>query len=152
MKIFGKIVFVILLQTVVCFSLRADDAKEKEQAVYELFEAQGMQEQMNKIIVAMLQSQINAAPQLKPYQLDLLQFYMSVAGYEVIKKEMAQIYMKHFTLNELREMTKFYRSPVGQKMKSKSAEILIESNKLSQKRLEAAFPKFVQEMRKKGKF
>ena len=111
-----------------------------------------MQLQMNRIIATMVQSQINANPQLKPYRTDLLRIYMSVASYDVLKKDLAQLYMKYFSLSEIQEITKFYRSPVGQKMREKSADILIEANKLSQKRLEAALPEFVQEMRKKGKF
>lgn len=121
------------------------------QAVYEMFEAQGMREQMNKIMLVMLQNQLTAVPELKEYQNELIQFYVKSISYDVLKKDLARIYLKHFTVAEIREITKFYRSAVGKKMKDVSASVLLEANELSRSRMEKAIPGFLQEMRKKGK-
>ena len=71
--------------------------------------------------------------------------------HDVLKKDLARIYLKHFTVAEIREITKFYRSAVGKKMKDVSASVLLEANELSRSRMEKAIPGFLQEMRKKGK-
>ena len=121
------------------------------QAVYEMFEAQGMREQMNKIMLVMVQNQLNAVPALKEYQNELILFYVKNISYDVLKKDLARIYLKYFTVAEIREITKFYSSPVGKKMKDVSASVLLEANELSRSRMEKAIPEFLQEMRKKGK-
>ena len=145
-----KISLLILLLGTVVFPLQAKISEADEQAVYEMFEAQGMREQMNRIILVMVQNQINAAPDLKPYQLDMIQFFMQTASYDVVKKDLVKIYLKHFTVGEIREITKFYRSPVGMKMKKVSAEILLEANELSRQRMEKAVPVFLEQLKKKG--
>ena len=65
-------------------------------------------------------------------------------------KDLVKIYLKHFTVGEIREITKFYRSPVGMKMKKVSAEILLEANELSRQRMEKAVPVFLEQLKKKG--
>lgn len=150
MKNFGKFLTVALLLSVSVFPLQAEIKESDEQAVYEMFEAQGMREQMNQIILTMVQNQTNAFPQMKAYQFDMLQFFMRTAGYDAVKKDLAGIYLKYFTVAEIREITKFYRSPIGKKMRTVSAPILLEANELSRKRLEKAVPEFMEMLRKKG--
>ena len=145
-----KFSLLILLLGAVVFPLQAKISEADEQAVYEMFEAQGMREQMNRIILVIVQNQINAAPDLKPYQIDMIRFFMQAASYDVVKKDLVKIYLKHFTIGEIREITKFYRSPVGTKMKKVSAEILLEANELSRQRMEKAVPAFLEQVKKKG--
>ena len=150
MNKFGKFTAVVLLLTVSVFPLQAEIREADVQAVYEMFEAQGMQEQMNQIILTMVQNQVKAFPQMKAYQFDMLQFFMQTAGYDAVKKDLAGIYLKHFTVGEIREITKFYRSPIGKKMRAVSAPILLEANELSRRRIEKAVPGFMEMLRKKG--
>ena len=116
-----------------------------------MFEAQGMKEQMVSITNLMLQNMVNEAPQFKNCRFELMQFFMQTIGYDVIKKDLARIYLKHFTVSEIREITKFYKSPVGQKMRKVSTSVLIEVNNLSIQRVQSALPKFLEEMKNKGK-
>lgn len=143
----------IILILVILFSCEIVQAQPVSdvQAVYEMFEAQGMREQMNKIMLVMVQNQLNAVPALKEYQNELILFYVKNISYDVLKKDLARIYLKYFTVAEIREITKFYSSPVGKKMKDVSASVLLEANELSRSRMEKAIPEFLQEMRKKGK-
>ena len=150
MFIIRNILSVFLILGAVTFPVQAQTVAE-EQAVYEMFDAQGMRDQMNKIIVMMLQNQLKEEPQLKAFQYELLQFYAKHASYDVLKKELARIYLKHFTMTEIREITKFYKSPVGRKIREKSADVLLEANELSRKRLKKAVPEFLDDLRKKGK-
>lgn len=147
-----KSVLILILSA--AFVLSAAEPVKKTspevQAVYEMFEAQGMPEQMNHILMVMIQNQLKETPELAKCVVELTQFYMRCAGYEVLKEELAQIYLKHFTVAEIREITRFYRTPTGQKMRKVSANILLEANELSKKRLQAEVPKFLQELKEKG--
>ena len=120
------------------------------QAVYEMFEAQGMQEQMGQILMVMIQNQLKETPELAKCVPELTQFYVRCAGYDALKEELAAIYLKHFTVEEIQAITRFYRTPVGQKMRSISPAVLLEANELSRKRLQTEVPNFLQELKKKG--
>ena len=99
MNKFGKFTAVVLLLTVSVFPLQAEIREADVQAVYEMFEAQGMREQMNKIMLVMVQNQLNAVPALKEYQNELILFYVKNISYDVLKKDLARIYLKYFKLS-----------------------------------------------------
>ena len=153
-----KIRFVLCLTAVLLFPaiLASDEGTEKvspgKQAVYELFEAQGMREQMDHIRIVMLENQLKESPGLVGCMYELNQFYLRCAGYEALKNDLAEIYLKHFSPDEIRQITKFYLSPVGRKMKAVSAEILLEANELAKKRMEAEIPNFLKDLKEKGKW
>ena len=141
---------VLILSTGVCVQIHAQSAEEK-QAVYEMFEAQGMRTQMDKIAAVMIQTMLKEAPQMQAYRYDLMQFYLKNIGYDAVKEDLARIYLKYFTIPEIREITKFYRSPVGKKMRERSADILMEANEFTTMKMQKAIPEFLKEMQKKGK-
>ena len=141
---------VLILSTGVCVQIHAQSAEEK-QAVYEMFEAQGMRTQMDKIAAVMIQTMLKEAPQMQAYRYDLMQFYLKNIGYDAVKEDLARIYLKYFTIPEIREITKFYRSPVGKKMRERSADILMEANAFTTMKMQKAIPEFLKEMQKKGK-
>ena len=148
-----RVLVVFLLSSSVLLTAQSEkkgNSPEKA-AVYEMFEAQGMREQMDHIRNVMLQNQLKENPELMGYMYDLSKFYVEHAGYDAIKEDLAAIYLKYFTLQEIREITAFYCTPVGKKMRRVSAEILMEANELSVNKMKAGVPKFLKEMKKKGK-
>jgi hypothetical protein len=144
--------YFLLLSVFFLCPLLAEEKKvsAEKQAVYEMFEAQGMREQMDHIRTVMLANQLKAAPELTGYMYELSRFYIQCAGFDVLKEELAEIYLKHFTVDEIRQITVFYRSPVGKKMRSVSSSVLLEANELARRRLEAGVPRFLEELKKKG--
>ena len=151
MKHIAGIVFLCCI----CFAVPAEETEQKispeKLAVYEMFEAQGMREQMDQIRNVMIANQLKETPELAGCLYELSRFYMQCAGFDVLKDDLAAIYLKHFTIDEIRQITVFYRSPVGKKMRSVSGAILVDANALAQRRLEAGVPKFLEELKKKGK-
>ena len=142
---------VLLFPVILSSEEEAEKIPPEKQAVYELFEAQGMREQMDHIRIVMIENQLKEVPELAGCMLELNGFYLRCVGYEALKNELAEIYLKHFSVDEIRQITAFYRSPVGRKMKTVSADILLESNELAKKRMEAEIPNFFKELKEKGK-
>lgn len=151
MKFFSVLFSAFLLFCTGFSGEKEPQIKPEFQAVYEMFESQGMREQMDQIRNVMLANQLKEVPELAGSFYELSRFYIQCAGYDVLKEELAKIYLKHFTVEEIRQITAFYRTPVGKKMRSVSAPILLEANELARKRLEAGVPVFLEDLKKKGK-
>lgn len=149
-----KTMFKITLAMAILFALtafvHAQHSLADEHAVYEMFEVQGMRQQLNQAMSLTLQNQVQAMPQLKKHQNEFMMFFIKTIGYDALKKDLAGIYLKHFTVEEIREITKFYRSPVGQKMKKMSYPMMLEVNRLASRKLEKEMPAFLENMKKKG--
>ena len=66
----------------------------------------------------------------------------------------AQIYARHFTAEEMQQVTNFYRSPTGQKFLQKQPELVRESMALGQQFGQAIARdvqgRMVEELRKRG--
>lgn len=151
MRIVSGIFFLIFLFTGSDFVFAEEKISPEQQAVYEMFEAQGMREQMDHIRNVMLENQLKEVPELMGCMYELSQFYVRCAGYDALKESLAEIYLKYFTVEEIRKITAFYRTPVGKKMREVSAGVLLEANQLARKRMEKEVPAFLEDLKKKGK-
>ena len=59
----------------------------------------------------------------------LKKFMKKIFAYDNIKEDMAQIYLKHFTTEELKAMLKFYQTPEGRKIAEKLPALEVEASK-----------------------
>jgi len=66
----------------------------------------------------------------------------------------ADIYARHFTIDEMRQVTQFYRSPTGQKLLQKQPEVLKETmalgNQFGQVVAQDLQSRITEELRKRG--
>ena len=53
-----------------------------------------------------------------------------IFAYDNIKEDMAQIYLKHFTAEELKAWLKFCQTPEGRNIAEKQAAVSLEASKL----------------------
>ncbi len=131
--------------------LSAQNAKPAEleknrRVVYELFETQKLPAQMNRISQMMVKRMLDINPDLAPSAMEFSVFFEKTVGYEALKAELADIYLKHFTPEEIRQMTAFYRTPVGRKMAQVSGDVMEESNLLREKRIQEHIQSFMQDL------
>ena len=120
-----RIVAVALLLTATAERSRADDAPSAEalQAANELFSILStdmigqLTAQMTKMIWPKLEQQARASKIDDATIAELHQQFtqMQTENIADIVKEAAPIYARHFTADELHQLTAFYRSPVGVK-------------------------------------
>jgi len=85
------------------------------QAAEELLSVSGMKDSMDKMINNMLNMQVRRSPQMVPYKDVMLKFLRKYLSYDSIKGDFVNIYTEEFTEDELRQITAFYRTPVGKK-------------------------------------
>jgi hypothetical protein len=73
-------------------------------------------------------------PELAPYEDVFRSWYRKIFAAGDFEGEMAQIYMKHFTEPELKELRALYQSPIGQKMLAELPAVMKEGADLGMAR------------------
>lgn len=69
-------------------------------------------------------------------------FFRETIGGDILLKDYAEIYSRSFTLNELSELTSFYKSALGQKVTKEMPVIMQAAMKLGQAKVEERLKQF----------
>ena len=93
----------------------AEPTASHRAAAVEYLEAKGTPQLLERHCLNMLEKQIAVAPELAEHREKLLEFYRGSFGFAALKDDLAAIYAREYTEEELRELARFYRSPIGQK-------------------------------------
>ena len=130
--------FVLLAATLLFVPLRGGEAEHRKAAV-EMMEACGVPEMLKRAFRSQLENQFKAVPELEKLRPELTRFYDTAFSYEALKGDLAKLYMKHFTVEEMKQITAFYRTPAGRKKAVEDAKMSGEMGELflrhSQKKL-----------------
>jgi hypothetical protein len=84
-------------------------------AAYTLLATMNMKESYEGMITRITQMQIQANPQLKAIEPTIHAFFTKYMGWEAQRGDIAALYAKNYTAEELNELNKFYQTPLGQK-------------------------------------
>lgn len=84
-------------------------------AIEEFFAVINLKQSTDRTIDEMLEMQIQQQPQLASFEDVMLDFLRKHVSYVALKDDIVQLYKAEFSEEEIREMTAFYRTPVGQK-------------------------------------
>jgi hypothetical protein len=95
-------------------------APSHRQAVLELLQALHMDRVLETSISTMMEATLKQSPQLEPYRAELQAFFSRYFAWPALQDQFVSLYAASFTEPEVRALTAFYRSPVGQK----SAELV----------------------------
>jgi len=90
-------------------------AHQANSAAYTLLATMNMKESYEGMITRVTQMQIQANPQLKAIEPTIHAFFTKYMGWEAQRGDIAALYAKNYTTEELKELNKFYQTPLGQK-------------------------------------
>jgi len=143
-----RLAFALLLAVVALSrpALAQEGGATHRDAVKQLLAVSHIREIMNQTIDAMLKQQVQESPQLVPYEKILSDFYREVLDWNTLEPEYTRLYMEVFTESEVREMTTFYQTPLGQKLLTKTPLLMTKSNELATRRVQAAMPQLMQRL------
>jgi len=115
-------------------------------AAEELISASNIESQMSSMYANMVGAASSQIPEdkkakFKTVMLNFLSKYMSFAD---LKQDMAQIYAEEFTEAELKEITRFYLTPVGKKTIEKLPALQQKGIAVAQQKLQAHLPELQQ--------
>ena len=84
-------------------------------AAYTLLATMNMKESYEGMITRITQMQIQANPGLKSIEPTIHAFFTKYMGWEAQRGDIAALYAKNYTTEELKELNAFYQTPLGQK-------------------------------------
>jgi hypothetical protein len=107
---------------------RADDASHQA-ALKEMSEAAHMEENMTNTIDAMLDLQIKQDWAMASDRAVMSQFLQKPMSWASLEPEVSKLYIEEFTEDEIKQLTTFDRSPLGQKMLTKMPALVAKGRK-----------------------
>jgi hypothetical protein len=113
-------------------------------AAKELLALTHIRETITQSADEMLEAQLAQMPQRAVFEPILRDFYREQMNWDELEPEFTRLYTEVFTEPELRDIAKFYGTPLGKTMLAKMPLLMTKSNELTQRRLQAALPKLMQ--------
>jgi hypothetical protein len=92
------------------------------------------------MIKRVTQMQIQANPQLKAIEPTIQAFFDKYMGWEAQKGDIAALYAKNYTTEELQELSKFYQTPLGQKTVQLMPQLAAAGAKIGQSKMMQHMP------------
>ncbi len=116
-------------------NLYATDSSQRQQ-VETLFKLTQMEKKIQESVDSVVQLQLRQNPQLAEHEKTMHDFFKKHIGWNALKDELADMYMRKFTEKELEAINAFYITPAGQKVITVLPELVQERNQLAMMRLQ----------------
>jgi uncharacterized protein len=101
--------------------------ESQKAAAMELFVAMRLPATVSDTAAAMIESEVSRNPGLTPFKDVMLQWLTKYMTWDAMAPELTKLYVATYSEGELKELTAFYRSPVGQKALTKMPELMQET-------------------------
>ncbi|HET7233444.1 MAG TPA: DUF2059 domain-containing protein [Longimicrobium sp.] len=138
---------VALASAAVAVPARAQASAEQRAAATELLMAMRVPDLLQSSMQTMLDTQLRAAPELAGVQDVMREFVARYVSWEALREQYVEIYARTFTEEELREMTDFYRSDVGQKLARATPRLMAEATAAGERAVQQHRPELEQMIR-----
>jgi hypothetical protein len=125
---------------------RADE-KSHRQAVEELLQVTNMEKVLQTSMDTMLEAQVRANPRLTPYRDAMRKFFEKYMSWSSLKEDFVKLYMDEFSEEEVKQLTAFYRTPIGKKTLEKLPQLMVKGSKLGTERVQAHLDELQKMMR-----
>jgi len=109
-------------------------------AAYTLLATMNMKESYEGMIKRITQMQVQSNPQLQKIAPMIEAFFTKYMGWEAQRGDIAALYAKNYTTEELKELSKFYQSPLGQKTIQIMPQLAAASAKIGQSKMMEHMP------------
>jgi len=115
-------------------------AHEANSAALTLLATMNMKESYEGMIKRITQMQIDAKPELKAIRPLIEEFFTKYMGWEAQRGDIAALYAKNYTTEELKELSKFYQTKLGQKTVQIMPQLAAASAQIGQSRMMKHMP------------
>ena len=126
----------------VCLCVCVCSAGEKENLAEEYLVAKGTPELLDSTINGMVEKQIQANPALIPCRMAVLEYCRRSLSFEVHKQALITLYAEKFTADELRELIRIARTPLGKKLAAFDRELGLKLSSWNEQKLAENLPEF----------
>ncbi len=111
-------------------------SEDRLKAAYTLLDTMHMAENYNRMTKQITDMQVAQAPQLAAVRDMIQSFFDKYMGWDAIKKDIAALYAKNYSKEELEKMNSFFASDVGQKYIALTPRIAAASAQIGQSKLQ----------------
>ncbi|MFD2785429.1 DUF2059 domain-containing protein [Hymenobacter rubripertinctus] len=118
-------------------------------AAESLLAATNSEQNLTLTIDRMLAGQIEQNPGMKAVEPEMRAYLTKYMSWASLKDEMVQLYAGAFTEKELKELTKFYLTPIGRKTTEKLPQLTAAGMELGQRRMQEHLPELQQAIAEK---
>lgn len=118
---------------------RADEASHRK-AAETLFALMEMETLLSQSVDQMLAMQVQQNPALAQFQPQMKAFLNKYMSWASMKEDMTKIYTAEFSESELKELGKFYETPLGKKAVQKMPALMAKGAEIGQKRVQDHLP------------
>lgn len=125
-----------LMILLLSFGLHAADDSSHRQQVETLFKLTQMEKKIDDSVDSVMQLQMNQNPQLSQHQAEMRAFFEKYIGWAAMKNDIAEMYLKTFSEDELKAINAFYITPAGQKVITVLPQLVQQRNQLAMQRLQ----------------
>lgn len=115
-------------------------AHEANSAALTLLATMNMKESYEGMIKRITQMQIDAKPELEAIRPAIEAFFTKYMGWEAQRGDIAALYAKNYTPEELKALNKFYQTPLGQKTVQIMPQLAAASAQIGQSRMMEHMP------------
>jgi len=112
------------------------DEKSHRQAAEDLLNYVNTEKQLQTAIDQTVDMQVKANPQIAPKAGVMKKFFVKYMSWDSLKDDIVKIYTDAFTEDELKQVTAFYKTPVGKKMIEKMPELMGKGMQLGLRRVQ----------------
>ena len=105
-----------------------------------LLATMNMRESYEGMIKRITQMQVQSNPQLKAIEPTIEAFFTKYMGWDAQRGDIAALYAKNYTADELKELNKFYQTTLGQKTVQIMPQLAAASAKIGQSRMMKHMP------------
>jgi hypothetical protein len=105
-----------------------------------LLATMNMKQSYEGMIKRITQMQIQSNPQLQSIAPTIEAFFTKYMGWEAQRGDIAALYAKNYTADELKELNKFYQTPLGQKTVQIMPQLAAASAQIGQSRMMKHMP------------
>ncbi|WP_426490782.1 DUF2059 domain-containing protein [Hymenobacter sp. 102] len=123
----------------------------QRKAAEELLAATNAEKNLTTSIDRMLAMQIEQNPGMKTVEPEMRAYITKYMSWSAMKEDMVQLYAREFTEKELKELAKFYQTPIGRKTIDKMPQLMAASMEIGQRRMQEHLPELQQAIAEKMK-
>lgn len=114
---------------------QADNSSHQQQ-VENLFRLTQMEKKINESIDSILQLQISQNPQLVQHKDKMRAFFEKNIGWNALKSDITEMYLRTFSEDELKSINDFYITPAGQKVITALPGLVQQRNQMAMQRIQ----------------
>ena len=145
-------ILAMFLTLAVAFAAAAEEPPQKgpkleeKMLAWALLEAEGVPQMMEQTLQSTLSTQMKESPELLPFRKAFESYLRQTISYEAQKEDLAGIYLTVYTPDDIRELIRFYQTPLGRKKAAAGAKIAVAAAEMTQKKMRDNMPQFMLQM------